>query len=69
GRAATLAIDDKNRQPLAQSFRRIGGKQALTIVVNHLKSKNCPDATSDDLDQGDGQGCWNPTRTRAADRL
>ncbi|KVP28283.1 endonuclease [Burkholderia multivorans] len=69
GRAATLAIDDKNRQPLAQSFRRIGGKQALTIVVNHLKSKNCPDATSDDLDQGDGQGCWNPTRTRAAAKL
>ncbi|WP_261527444.1 ExeM/NucH family extracellular endonuclease [Burkholderia multivorans] len=69
GRAATLAIDDKNRQPLAQSFRRIGGKQALTIVVNHLKSKNCPDAASDDLDQGDGQGCWNPTRTRAAAKL
>ncbi|MBU9291482.1 ExeM/NucH family extracellular endonuclease [Burkholderia multivorans] len=69
GRAATLAIDDKNRQPLAQSFRRVGGKQALTIVVNHLKSKNCPDATNDDLDQGDGQGCWNPTRTRAAAKL
>ncbi|WP_261543390.1 ExeM/NucH family extracellular endonuclease [Burkholderia multivorans] len=69
GRAATLAIDDKNRQPLAQSFRRIGEKQALTIVVNHLKSKNCPDATNDDLDQGDGQGCWNPTRTRAAAKL
>ncbi|HEM7808435.1 ExeM/NucH family extracellular endonuclease [Burkholderia multivorans] len=69
GRAATLAIDDKNRQPLAQSFRRIGGKQALAIVVNHLKSKNCPDAANDDLDQGDGQGCWNPTRTRAAAKL
>ncbi|KWI70171.1 ExeM/NucH family extracellular endonuclease [Burkholderia ubonensis] len=69
GRAATLAIDDKNRQPLAQTFRRVGGKHALTVVVNHLKSKNCPDATSDELDQGDGQGCWNATRTRAAARL
>ncbi|PAJ79629.1 ExeM/NucH family extracellular endonuclease [Burkholderia ubonensis] len=69
GRAATLAIDDKNRQPLAQTFRRVGGKHALTVAVNHLKSKNCPDATSDDLDQGDGQGCWNATRTRAAARL
>ncbi|KWO46769.1 endonuclease [Burkholderia ubonensis] len=69
GRAATLAIDDKNRQPLAQTFRRVGGKHALTVVVNHLKSKNCPDAASDDLDQGDGQGCWNATRTRAAARL
>ncbi|KUZ69281.1 endonuclease [Burkholderia ubonensis] len=69
GRAATLAIDDKNRQPLAQTFRRIGGKHALTVAVNHLKSKNCPDAASDDLDQGDGQGCWNATRTRAAAKL
>ncbi|MGD4108269.1 nuclease, partial [Xanthomonas citri pv. citri] len=51
GRAATLAIDDKNRQPLAQSFRLINGnKQALTVAVNHLKSKNCPDAANDDLD-------------------
>ncbi|WP_176040241.1 ExeM/NucH family extracellular endonuclease [Burkholderia stabilis] len=69
GGAATLAIDDKNRQPLAQSFRRIGGHQALTVAVNHLKSKNCPDAANDDLDQGDGQGCWNPTRTRAAAKV
>ncbi|MBR8235264.1 ExeM/NucH family extracellular endonuclease [Burkholderia sp. AU42008] len=70
GRAATLAIDDKNRQPLAQSFRLLGGnKQALTVAVNHLKSKNCPDAANDDLDQGDGQGCWNPTRTRAAAKV
>ncbi|WP_175901243.1 ExeM/NucH family extracellular endonuclease [Burkholderia seminalis] len=70
GRAATLAIDDKNRQPLAQSFRLVNGnKQALTVAVNHLKSKNCPDAANDDLDQGDGQGCWNPTRTRAATKL
>ncbi|MGZ2748805.1 ExeM/NucH family extracellular endonuclease [Burkholderia stagnalis] len=69
GRAATLAIDDKNRQPLAQTFRRVGGKHALTVAVNHLKSKNCPDATNDDLDQGDGQGCWNPTRARAAAKL
>ncbi|MCA7949299.1 ExeM/NucH family extracellular endonuclease [Burkholderia seminalis] len=70
GRVATLAIDDKNRQPLAQSFRLVNGnKQALTVAVNHLKSKNCPDAANDDLDQGDGQGCWNPTRTRAATKL
>ncbi|WP_175883997.1 ExeM/NucH family extracellular endonuclease [Burkholderia sp. BCC0044] len=70
GRAATLAIDDKNRQPLAQSFRLVdGNKQALTVAVNHLKSKNCPDAANDDLDQGDGQGCWNPTRTRAAAKV
>lgn len=66
GKAATLAIDDKNRQPLAQSFRKIGGTQNMTVVVNHLKSKGCTGATGADMDQGDGQSCWNPTRLRAA---
>lgn len=69
GNAATLAIDDKNRQPLAQTFRPLGGSRAVTVAVNHLKSKNCPDATGDDLDQGDGQGCWNATRSRAAAKI
>ncbi|MGU7783004.1 ExeM/NucH family extracellular endonuclease [Burkholderia sp. PU8-34] len=69
GRAATLEIDSLNRQPLAQTFRRIGGTRAVTIAVNHLKSKNCPKATGADLDQADGQGCWNATRTRAAERI
>ncbi|WP_199028576.1 ExeM/NucH family extracellular endonuclease [Ralstonia sp. ASV6] len=66
GTVATLAIDDKNRQPLARSFRRIGGTQNFTVVVNHLKSKGCTGATGKDADQGDGQSCWNPTRLRAA---
>ncbi|RQS69500.1 endonuclease [Burkholderia sp. Bp8963] len=69
GRAATLEIDNLNRQPLAQTFRRIGGSRAVTVAVNHLKSKNCPNATGADLDQADGQGCWNATRTRAAERV
>jgi uncharacterized protein len=69
GQAATLDIDNKNRQPLAQTFRRIGGARNVTIAVNHLKSKNCPDAAGDDLDQDDGQGCWNATRVRAAGKV
>ncbi|WP_126283639.1 ExeM/NucH family extracellular endonuclease [Burkholderia stagnalis] len=69
GRAATLALDSLNRQPLAQTFRRIGGTRAVTVAVNHLKSKNCPHASGADLDQADGQGCWNATRTRAAERI
>ncbi|WP_414439896.1 ExeM/NucH family extracellular endonuclease [Burkholderia sp. 22PA0106] len=69
GKAATLAIDNKNRQPLAQTFRRIGGTRPVTVVVNHLKSKGCTDATGLDADQGDGQSCWNPTRVRAAGLL
>ena len=68
GRAATLAIDDKNRQPLAQSFRLINGnKQSLTVAVNHLKSKNCPDAANDDLDRGDGRAAGT-RRARARRR-
>jgi predicted extracellular nuclease len=35
----------------------------------HFKSKGCADATGDDLDQGDGQGCYNATRTAMADVL
>ncbi|KVC55358.1 ExeM/NucH family extracellular endonuclease [Burkholderia stagnalis] len=69
GRAATLALDGLNRQPLAQTFQRIGGTHAVTVAVNHLKSKNCPHASGADLDQADGQGCWNAARTRAAERI
>lgn len=69
GRAATVALDGRSRPPLAQTFRRIGATRAFTVAVNHLKSKNCPHASGPDLDQQDGQGCWNATRTRAAARV
>jgi len=66
GQAATLEIDDKNRQPLAQTFEPLAGGKPVTVVVNHLKSKGCSGATGIDADQGDGQSCWAPTRSRAA---
>lgn len=69
GRAATVSLGGRHRPPLAQTFRRIGGTRAMTVAVNHLKSKNCPDATGADLDRSDGQGCWNAARTRAAVRV
>ncbi|CAB3747807.1 endonuclease [Burkholderia sp. MSh2] len=69
GRAATVALGGRHRPPLAQTFRRIGGARALTVAVNHLKSKNCPNATGAERDQSDGQGCWNAARTRAAARV
>lgn len=69
GRAATVALGGRHRPPLAQTFRRIGGTRTFTVAVNHLKSKNCPNATGADLDQSDGQGCWNAARTRAATRI
>ncbi len=69
GEAATIAsapFDDLNRQPLAQTFRPLGTNDGVTIAVNHLKSKGCGSADGAEADQGDGQGCWNPTRTQAA---
>ncbi|WP_175681257.1 ExeM/NucH family extracellular endonuclease [Burkholderia cenocepacia] len=69
GRAATVALGGRHRPPLAQTFRRIDGIRTFTVAVNHLKSKNCPHASGANLDQSDGQGCWNAARTRAAARV
>lgn len=72
GHAATLStvpFDDLNRQPLAQTFRARNSTDGITIAVNHFKSKGCGNAEGVEADQGDGQGCWNPTRTRAATAL
>lgn len=57
-----------SRPAIAQTFADGNGEQ-VTVVVNHLKSKNCGSATGLDADQGDGQGCWNDTRQKAADYL
>lgn len=72
GEAATLSqapFDNLNRQPLAQTFRPRGVDDAVTITVNHFKSKGCGGAEGAEADQGDGQSCWNPTRTQAASAL
>ena len=56
------------RPPLAQTFRELANDQTFTVVVNHFKSKgSC--GTGAEADQGDGQGCWNPTRVVAANAL
>lgn len=59
-----------NRPPLAQTFAAANGEK-FSVVVNHFKSKgSCPsDANDPDADQGDGQGCWNATRTQQAQAL
>lgn len=70
GAPATAFLDARSRQPLAQTFRPAGNAaQAFTVVVNHLKSKSCADADGAERDQGDGQGCWNAARSRAAHAL
>ena len=59
---------EHSRVPLAQAFRR-GNGPAFTVTAVHLKSKGCREATGADADQGDGQGCWNATRTDSARRI
>lgn len=61
----TNAIFD--RPPVAQTFEAAGN--VFTVVVNHFKSKGCDGATGLDLDQGDGQSCYNNRRTLQAQQL
>jgi len=59
--------DTRNRPALAQTFRHLGSGEALTVAVNHLKSKGS--ACAGDPDTGDGSGNCNVTRTLAAAAL
>ena len=66
--------ENRNRPAVAQSFEDVITGGTFTAVVNHLKSKGASgltagDATNPDSDQGDGQGFWNDTRTKAAQVL
>jgi len=64
-------IDTKNRPSLAQTFSQTSTGEKLTVVVNHLKSKGsaCTDINPSDIDNNDGQGNCNLTRTAAAQAL
>lgn len=58
-----------SRPPVAQAFRA-GKGPVFVLTATHLKSKgSCYEADGMDLDQGDGQGCWNATRVASAARL
>jgi Predicted extracellular nuclease len=61
--------DHRNRVVLAQTFQHINSQKLITVTSLHLKSKGCRDAEGNDLAQQDGQGCYNPTRTRAARQI
>ncbi|MEM8963303.1 MAG: ExeM/NucH family extracellular endonuclease [Acidobacteriota bacterium] len=54
------------RPPHAQTFK--AGDETFTVVVAHLKSKSCRDATGAEKNHH-GQGCWNHLRTKQARRL
>ena len=55
--------------PMVQTFEEVTWGERFTVVVYDLPARdNCP-ADGPDADQGDGQGCWNASRTKAAAAL
>ena len=59
-----------NRPALAQTFSLNVNAAQLTVVVNHFKSKGgCGSASGADLDQGDGQACFNARRVEQASEI
>jgi predicted extracellular nuclease len=58
-----------DRPALIQTFEPLDGGEQFTVVVNHFKSKSCDGATGADLDQGDGQSCFNARRVAQATTL
>jgi uncharacterized protein len=62
------------RPPLAQVFEEIGTGERFIVIANHFKSKgDCPSAGHPNFagnnDSGDGQGCWNADRMKAATEI
>jgi predicted extracellular nuclease len=60
--------DQRSRPALAQTFREKATGEAVTISVNHFKSKGSACGTADP-DKLDGAGNCDLTRTRAAEAL
>ncbi len=67
--AALSDLDSINSRPtLAQTFAVANGER-FSVIVNHFKSKGCGGASGADLDQNDGQGCFNAQRLAQASQL
>src|SRR5215207_3436591 len=58
-----------DRPPLAQTFQYNATGAQFTVIVNHFKSKGSCPTNGIDIDNGDGQGCWNAKRIRQAQEL
>ena len=67
--AALSDLNSINSRPtLAQTFAVANGEK-FSVIVNHFKSKGCGGASGADLDQNDGQGCFNAQRLAQASQL
>ncbi len=62
-------LDDKNRPALAQTFVEDATGAAVTVAVNHLKSKGSSCDDVGDPEDPDGQGNCNQVRVDAAAAL
>ena len=60
----------RSRVPLAATFE-LKGNRAITVAVNHFKSKGPSgvSSSSPEADQGDGAGNWNNLRTLSSQAL
>ncbi|RYE22262.1 MAG: ExeM/NucH family extracellular endonuclease [Sphingobacteriales bacterium] len=58
-----------NRPPLAQTFKVKTSGLHFNYIINHFKSKGCSGSTGADVDQMDGQSCYNETRKKQAGEL
>ncbi|MBC7485419.1 MAG: ExeM/NucH family extracellular endonuclease [Cytophagaceae bacterium] len=58
-----------SRPPVAQVFHVLTTDKQFIFIVNHFKSKGCTEATGNDLDQNDGQSCYNEKRKNQAAAL
>lgn len=58
-----------NRKKL-QAFTLKSNGEKFVFSINHFKAKSgCSNATGNDTDQGDGQSCYNATRTGEANSV
>ncbi len=61
-------LEHRNRIVVTQTFEHASG-HAVNVATVHFKSKSCRDAVDLDLDQKDGQSCFNPTRIQVANQV
>jgi len=68
----SVSTDDTifDRSPFAQGFEEIATGEQFVVVANHFKSKGCDGTeTGLDMNQNDGQSCWNAKRILQAEAL
>lgn len=66
---SAYSVNGYARHPLSQTFKVVENGEKFSIIVNHFKSKSRGKAIGADLDQNDGQACYNDCRKKQAAQL